>query len=162
MGKNKEKKPTLYVKLPNGRYQEYVEPADVTATDSDTIYRKRYSKTARRVVYEPIGLFYDGQELREGVWVVARSAGCCGSSSLTEGNHLRSEVFGIEYCSPLANVSLSELGSMQKLAVYLSSRFDDVWRERNSGISQYEFCARIVRMLFEYEKEKNKQDGKCR
>lgn len=136
-------KQKLYVKLPNGRYEEYREP--VQEYDN-----KLYRKVMRgsKAYYEPCSMLMT-DDLPEGVWVVVKH---CGSKSISSGRYMLENYMCLK-TGDIQDVSLAKLGGMQKLAEHLSRHWDEV-----SGASQFERCASIVAILMNYENQK--EDGK--
>ena len=132
----------LYVKLPNGRYQEYREP--VQEYDN-----KLYRKVVRgnRVQYEPCSMLMT-DDLPEGVWVVVKHRG---SKSISSGRYMLENYMCMK-AGDIQDVSLSKLGGMEKLSHYLSQH----WNELPKDLSQYDTCRAIVGLLFQYENEKEK------
>ena len=133
-------KQKLYVKLPNGRYEEYREP--VQEYDN-----KLYRKVVRgnRVHYEPCSMLMTN-DLPEGVWVVVKHRG---SKSISNGRYMLENYMCLK-TGDIQDVSLAKLGGMEKLAHHLSQH----WNELPRDWSQYDLCRAIVGLLFQYEKEK--------
>jgi hypothetical protein len=52
----------------------------------------------------------------------------------------------------IQEMSLAELGGMERLAHYLSQH----WNELQKDWSQYDLCRAIVGLLFQYNKDKDK------
>ena len=132
----------LYVKLPNGRYEEYIEP--IREFDN-RLFRK--VEHGNRVTYEPCSMLMT-EDLPEGVWVVLRHKGC---RSFTNGIYLLENYMCMK-AGDIQEVSLARLGGMERLAHHLSTH----WDELPKNTSQYGLCQAIVGMLFKYEKEKEK------
>lgn len=136
----KKKKQTLYIKLPNGRYQEYKEEEPVT---DNALYR-RFGKR-----YYPVSMHTETDSLPEGVWVVQKYPY---SRQFTNGDYLRDDVFKLYNAGKLEPVSLAKLGSMNKLVDHLAHHFDKIeW----NGRSTYDVCGDIVSILFNYERQKD-------
>ena len=133
-------KQKLYVKLPNGRYEEYREP--VQEYDN-----KLYRKVVRgsKAYYEPCSMLMTN-DLPEGVWVVVKHKG---SKSISNGKYLLENYMCLK-ASDIQDTPLSKLGGMEKLAHHLSQH----WNELPRDWSQYDLCRAIVGLLFQYEKEK--------
>ena len=133
-------KQKLYVKLPNGRYEEYREP--VQEYDN-----KLYRKVVRgnKAYYEPCSMLMTN-DLPEGVWVVVKHKG---SKSISNGKYLLENYMCLK-ASDIQDTPLSKLGGMEKLAHHLSQH----WNELPRDWSQYDLCRAIVGLLFQYEKDK--------
>lgn len=130
-------KPTLYIKLSNGRYKKYHEP---TQEYDNKLYRKvvRGSKTS----YEPCSMLMTN-DLPEGVWVVVKHKG---SRSISSGKYLLDNYLCMK-TGDIQDVSLAKLGGMEKISHYLSQHWDELPKDR----SQYDLCRAIVGLLFKYE-----------
>ncbi len=129
------KKPELYIKE-NGRYQPYKEPMP---DDSNVLYRRVGRK------YVPHDILLPRDFLNEGVWVVSKHRSGYG---VTSASYLR-ELFQCERISDLKEVSVAELGGMDKLADHLQQH----WGEIDRTLSIADQCRQIVGILFEYRKE---------
>ena len=136
-------KQKLYVKLPNGRYEEYREP--VQEYDN-----KLYRKVMRgsKAYYEPCSMLMTN-DLPEGVWVVVKHKG---SKSISSGKYMLENYMCLK-AGDIQEMSLSKLGGMDKLADYLSCNWDKLPKNK----SQYDLCRAIVGLLFNYEKEKDEK-----
>ena len=130
------KKPQLYIKNEKGRYEPYVEPV---ADDSNVLYRREGKKYVAHSMTIPMDV------LNEGIWVVTKNRH---SIRYATADYLR-KVFKCERVSDLKDVSVAELGGMDKLAGYLFDRWEEI-----KGVSLYERCVQIVRILMQYGKEK--------
>ena len=137
-------KQKLYVKLPNGRYEEYHEP--IQEYDN-----KLYRKVVRgsKVYYKPCSMLMTN-DLPEGVWVVVKHHG---SKSISSGKYMYENYMCMK-TGDIQEVSLAKLGGMERLSHYLSQHWDELPKNN----SQYDLCRAIVGLLFNYEKEK--KDGK--
>ena len=133
-------KQKLYVKLPNGRYEEYREP--IQEYDN-----KLYRKVVRgsKVHYEPCSMLMTN-DLPEGVWVVVKHKG---SKSISSGKYMLENYMCLK-AGDIQEMSLAKLGGMERLAHYLSQH----WNELPNDWSQYDLCRAIVGLLFQYEKDK--------
>lgn len=133
-------KQKLYIKLPNGRYEEYREP--VQEYDN-----KLYRKVMRgsKAYYEPCSMLMT-DDLPEGVWVVVKHHG---SKSISSGRYMLENYMCLK-TGDIQDVSLAKLGGMEKLAHHLSQH----WNELPRDWSQYDMCRAIVGLLFQYEKNK--------
>jgi len=131
-------KQKLYVKLPNGRYEEYREP--VQEYDN-----KLYRKTMRgnKAYYEPCSMLMT-DDLPEGVWVVTKHIY---GKHYSTGKYLN-DCFMCLKASDIQETPLSKLGGMDKLADWLCTNWDKLPKNK----SQYELCQAIVGLLFNYEK----------
>lgn len=137
-------KQKLYVRLPNGRYEEYREP-ERPQTDN-ALYRRVGKK------YEPVNMMLECHSWQEGVFVVTKNRSALQPDSWTSGEYLQ-QIFKLYKCGDIENVSIAKLGGMQKLADHLSRHWDEI-----NGTSQFERCASIVAILMNYENQK--EDGK--
>lgn len=138
-------KKNLYVKNEKGRYELYKEPEPPF---NNVLYR-RYKRGDKNIYVPQSMLTYN--DLDEGVWVVTKHRY---GKSYSTGRYLN-DCFMLLKASDIQETPLSKLGGMEKLASWLSCH----WDELPKGRSQYEFCCAIVKTLFDYEKENNK-DGK--
>lgn len=136
-------KPTLYIKLPNGRYEEYHEPIQEY---DNKLYRKVVRGT--RTSYEPCSMLMT-RDLEEGVWVVTKHKG---HRSITSGKYMLENYLCLK-TGDIQEVSLAKLGGMERLSDYLSRHWDELPRDK----SQYDLCRAIVGLLFKYEKEKEQE-----
>lgn len=127
-------KPQLYIKE-KGRYKPYVEPVP---DDSDVLYRRDGRK------YVPHSMTIPLNVLDEGVWVVAKHRY---SMAYTTPSHLR-ELFRCERVSDLKEVSVADLGGMDKLANHLQQHYHEI---ENTSLADK--CRQIVGILFNYGKE---------
>ena len=130
-----EKKPTLYIKKPNGRYKKYVEPEPVL---DNALYRRVGKK------YEPVSMMMEANSLPEGVWVVMKHKY---SRQYANADYLL-KVFGLEKASDIEETPLSKIGGMAKLGDHLATNWKKI-----TGDTVYEQCYSIVKILFDYEKE---------
>lgn len=134
-------KQKLYVKLPNGRYEEYKEPQ---RPERDNALYKRVGKK-----YIPCQIFMDsGFSWQEGVFVVLKSYSSTNPDTRMSAEYLQ-KIFNLYKCGDIENVSIAKLGGMQKLAGHLCKHWDEI-----SGNSVYERAASIVAILMNYENEK--------
>lgn len=133
-------KKKLYVRLPNGRYQEYREPVQEY---DNKLYRKVLH--GNKVHYEPCSMLMT-DDLPEGVWVVVKHRG---SKSISSGRYMLENYMCLK-TGDIQDVSLAKLGGMERLAHYLSQH----WNELPKDWSQYDLCRAIVGLLFQYEKDK--------
>ena len=133
-------KQKLYIKLPNGRYEEYHEP--IQECDN-----KLYRKVVRgnKAYYEPCSMLMTN-DLPEGVWVVVKHKG---SKSISSGKYMLEKYMCLK-AGDIQETSLAKLGGMDKLADWLCHNWDKLPKNK----SQYDLCRAIVGLLFQYEKEK--------
>jgi hypothetical protein len=133
-------KQKLYVRLPNGRYQEYREP--VQEYDN-----KLYRKVVRgnKVQYEPCSMLMT-DDLPEGVWVVVKHRG---SKSISSGRYMLENYMCMK-AGDIQDVSLAKLGGMERLARHLETN----WSKLPNNVSLYQLAKSIVGILLDYEKEK--------
>lgn len=137
----KKEKPTLYIKMPNGRYAEYKEEEPMT---DNALYRR----VGKR--YYPVSMQMNCDSLPEGVWVVQKYPY---SRQYTNGDYLRDDVFRLYNAGKLEPVSMAKLGSMNKLVDHLAHHFNEIeW----DGRSIYDICGDIVSVLFNYENAEEK------
>ena len=129
------KRPKLYTKNENGRYEEYHIPdLDV----SETLYRKING----RYVPESINCTSD---LPEGVWVVTRGRSYW---EMISGKYLREQMM-LEKASDLKEMpNLAELGSWQKCANYVLRTIGDI-----DKMTRNEIVNAIVGKVYEYSKK---------
>lgn len=134
-------KQKLYVKLPNGRYEEYRE--QIQEYDN-----KLYRKVMRgnKVYYEPCSMLMTN-DLPEGVWVVVKHKG---SKSISNGNYMYENYMCMK-AGDIQDVSLAKLGGMDKLAHHLMQHWDELPKNK----STYGVCQAIVGILCNYEKDKD-------
>lgn len=128
-----EKKPKLYVKKDNGRYEEYHEPTPVR---DNALYRKIGKR------YEPVSMIDAADGWTEGVYAVVKHPM---GRQIANASYLR-EIFGTYRCGDIEKVSVAKLGGMTKLADHLMHHWDEV-----KGASVYERCASIVAILMNYD-----------
>lgn len=130
-----DNKPKLYVKLPNGRYKEYIEPEPEY---DNKLYRKVGNK------YVPCSM-QETSNLDEGVWVVVRHKG---HKSFTNGKYLLDRYMCLK-AGEIQDVSLSTLGGFERLTEHLVHH----WEEIPQNCSRYDLARAIVGILFEYGNE---------
>lgn len=125
----------LYVRNPNGRYEEYVE----RAMESDN---KLYRRVGKK--YEPCSMLRT-DDLGEGVWVVVRHRG---HKSYSNGKYLLDRYMCLK-AGDIQDVSLSELGGLERLSDALCRHWDEIPK----NVSQYDVARAIVGLLYKYAKE---------
>lgn len=135
-------KQKLYVKLPNGRYEEYREPVQEY---DNKLYRK--VMRGNKAHYEPCSMLITN-DLPEGVWVVVKHRG---SKSISSGKYMLENYMCLK-AGDIQEMSLAKLGGMERLAHHLSQH----WNELPKDWSQYDLCRAIVGLLFQYNKDKDK------
>ena len=128
-------KEKLYIKLPNGRYQEY---KPVPQYDN-ALYRKRGNK------YVPWAMDLRSNELDEGVWVIVKDKGC---TSFSNGKSMYDSYLCMKCGDIVKAPSLAELGGWNKLADYLLQNWDKVDKRCVDTM-----CKTIVGILMQYGKE---------
>lgn len=134
----------LYIKLPNGRYQEYKAPKP----SIDNRLFRRFVKGGK-VTYKPCSMLMTN-DLPEGVWVVLKHPG---SKSITSGNYLYDRYMCMK-AGDIQEVSLARLGGMERLADHLCAH----WHELPKEDSIYDTCRAIVSFLFSYEKDRDNEE----
>lgn len=130
-------KPKLYVKLSNGRYEEYREPE---RPERDNALYRRFGKK-----YVPVNMLVECNSWQEGVFAVTRNHSTMKPDHWVSGSYLQ-EIFKLYKCGEIENVSIGKLAGMDKLANYLCRHWQEV-----EGASVYERCASIVAILMRYE-----------
>ena len=133
----------LYIKLPNGRYEEYHAPEPKT---DNRLFRRIVR--GGKVTYEPCSMLMT-DDLPEGVWVVTKQPG---SKSITSGRYLYDRYMCMK-SGDIQEVSLARLGGMERFANHLCSH----WNEIPNGCSIHDTCRAIVSILFKYEQERNNE-----
>ena len=128
-------KKQLYIKNEKGRYEPYREPEPPY---DNCLYRKVGKK------YEPTSMCVT-RDLEEGVWVVTKHVY---GKSVSSGMYLR-DCFMCQKASDIQEVSLAELGGLDKLADWLCTHWGEVPRDK----SVYDICRGIVGILRRYKEE---------
>lgn len=131
-------KQQLYIKNDKGRYEPYREPEPPY---DNCLYRKIGKK------YEPTSMCLT-RDLPEGVWVVTKNVY---GRRVSSGIYLR-DCFMCQKASDIQEVSLAELGGLDKLADHLFQHFDEI--PKNKSID--EICRAIVGILSNYKTGKEK------
>lgn len=129
-------KPKLYIKE-KGKYKPYVPPE---LEVDNNLYRKINGK------YYPWEMDLKNDHLPEGVWVITRHKSC---TSFIEGKHLR-EQFRLDKASDIKEVSLAELGSLEKLTREVLESLPDDYRNRTT----IDLVHLIVGKVYELSKKK--------
>lgn len=127
--------PKLYIKE-NGRYKEYKE-------EEPSFDNRLYRKVGRK--YEPCSMLMT-DDLQEGVWVVVKHSG---RKSFSNAKYLYERYMCLK-ASDIQDVSLAELGGLERLTHTLSRHWDELPRDT----SQYGLCQAIIGLLYKYSKEK--------
>ena len=133
------KKPKLYIKKPNGRYEEYKEPLPEF---DNKLYRKRGNK------YVEWGMDLRYNELDEGVWVITKRRGC---HSYAAASGLYDYYVAMKCGDIIDAPSLAELGGYDVLAHHLLMNWDKVDKTCVDTM-----CKTIVSILMQYKKENKK------
>ena len=87
--------------------------------------------------------------LPEGVWVIVRHKSC---TSFTSGKYLREE-FRLDKASDIKEVSLAELGSLEKLTREVLDELPSDYRNRTT----HDLVHLIVGKVYELTKKKKKE-----
>lgn len=132
-------KPQLYIKNDKGRYEPYTLPEPEV---DNKLYRKINGK------YYAWEMDLRNNHLPEGVWVITRHKSC---SSWIRGSYLR-EQFMLEKASDIKEVSLAELGSLEKLANEVLDEIPSDYRSRNIT----DLIHLIVGIVYKLSKNKEK------
>ena len=146
------KRQKLYIKNEKGRYEEF--RPDMKSDDSDLLFRKIRGK------YVPASRRDEFDSLSEGVWVVLSNLSHC-SRSMTNGDYLK-ELFQINKVSGIEEVSIAQLGSLEKYYDYVSSEWSKYYKDymlvHGWGPSNAEAIHFIIGKVFEYSllQEKSK------
>lgn len=140
------KRQKLYIKNEKGRYEEF--RPDMKSEDSDLLFRKIRGK------YVPVNRRYEYDSLSEGVWVVLSNLSYC-SRSMTNGDYLK-ELFQINKVSGIEEVSIAQLGSLEKYYDYVSSEWSKYYKDymlgHEWGPSNADVIHFIIGKVFEYSK----------
>ena len=136
-----EKKPKLYEKLPNGRYQEYRDPEPPMY---DNAVYKRVGKK-----YVPFNIHISSDfTWPEGVFAVVKNHSALQPDEWASAEYLQ-KIFRLYKCGEIENVSIGKLGGMNKLAEHLARHWNEI-----EGVNVYDKAASIVAILMNYESEK--------
>ena len=130
-------KPKLYIKNDKGKYKTYV-PTELEVDNK--LYRKINGK------YYPWEMDLRNEHLPEGVWVITRHKSC---TSFTGGKYLR-EQFRLDKASDIKEVSLAELGSLERLTREVLESLPDDCRNRTTS----DLVHLIVGKVYELSKNK--------
>lgn len=138
-----EKKPKLYIRKDNGRYEEYREPPRPTYDNA------LYKRVGKR--YEPCQMCLSGEfSWQEGVFAVVRTHGHATPNSWTSADYLQ-KLYKLYRCGDIEQVSIGKLAGMDKLANYLAQHWSEI-----EGLTVYEKAASVVAILMSFEEETNK------
>ena len=149
------KRKKLYIKNEKGRYEEF--RPDMKSEDSDLLFRKIRGK------YVPVNRRYECDSLSEGVWVVLSNLSYC-SRSITNGDYLK-ELFQVNKVSGIEEVSIAQLGSLEKYYDYVSSEWSKYYKNymlgHEWGPSNADAIHFIIGKVFEYckMKEAERKEG---
>ncbi len=132
-------KPQLYIKNEKGRYEPYKLPEPEV---DNKLSRKINGK------YYPWEMDLKNDHLPEGVWVITRHKSC---TSRTSGSYLR-EQFRLDKASDIKEVSLAELGSLEKLTREVLEALPNDYRNRSTN----DLVHLIVGKVYEITKQKVK------
>lgn len=133
-----EKKPKLYIRLPNGRYEEYREP------ELPKIDNALYRRVGKKYVPWDMLISHDFS-WHEGVFAVVKNHSALQPNEWASADYLQ-KIFRLYKCGEIENVSIGRLGGMNKLANYLAQHWNDI-----EGHNPYEKAASIVAILMNYE-----------
>ena len=132
-------KPQLYIKNEKGRYEPYKLPE---LEVDNKLYRKINGK------YYAWEMDLRNDHLPEGVWVITRHKYC---TSFTSGSYLR-EQFRLDKASDIKEVSLAELGSLEKLTREVLDALPSDYRNRTTN----DLVHLVVGKVYELSKIKEK------
>lgn len=135
-----EKRPKLYFRKDNGRYEEWHE------TERPTYDNALYRRIGKR--YEPVNMHLECHSWQEGVFAVTKNHSAMNPDHWVSGSYLQ-EIFKLYKCGEIEKVSIGKLAGMDKLANYLCCHWNEV-----EGASVYERCASIVAILMRFEDDK--------
>ena len=140
------KRQKLYIKNDKGRYEEFRQ--DMKSEDDDLLFRKIRGK------YVPVNRRYEYDSLSEGVWVVLSNLSYC-SRSMTNGDYLK-ELFQVNKVSGIEEVSIAQLGSLEKYYDYVSSEWSKYYKDymlgHEWGPSNADDIHFIIGKVFEFSK----------
>ena len=146
-------KQKLYIKNGKGRYEEY-KPERKT-DDDDLFFRKVNGK------YVPCSRYDHYDMAREGVWVVLSNLSYC-SRQCISADYLK-DLFQIQKVSDIEEVSIAQLGGLEKYYDYVISEWNKYYKQYMLGHewspSNSDAIHFIIGKVFEFN-EKLKKDGK--
>jgi hypothetical protein len=128
-------KPKLYIKE-KGKFKPYIPP-------EIEVDNKLYRKINGR--YYAWEMDLRNEHLPEGVWVITRHKSC---TSFTSGKYLR-EQFRLDKASDIKEISLAELGSLEKLTREVLEALPSDYRNRTTN----DLVHLIVGTIFELNKK---------
>ena len=146
-------KQKLYIKNEKGRYEEY--KPELKTDDCNLFFRKIKGK------YMPCGRYeHIGSMATEGVWVVISNLSTC-SSQCASGDYLK-ELFQIQKVSGIEEVTIAQLGGLEKYYDYVASEWSKYYKDYMLGHewspSNSDAIHFIIGKVFEFnEKQKAKQ-----
>ena len=146
-------KQKLYIKNEKGRYEEY--KPEMKTDDDDLLFRKVKGK------YVPCGRNEHLDRLSEGVWVVLSNLSYC-SRQMASADYLK-DLFQIQKVSGIEEVSIAQLGGLEKYYDYVASEWNKYYKDYLLGHewspSNSDAIHFIIGKVFEFN-EKQKKDGK--
>ena len=140
-------KQKLYIKKENGRYEEY--KPQMKADDGDLFFRRVKGK------YVPCGRNEHMDGLSEGVFVVLSNLSHC-SQQMASADYLK-ELFQIQKVSGIEDVTIAQLGGLEKYYDYVSSEWNKYykyymlgheWPPSNSDVIHF-----IIGKVFEFSEK---------
>ena len=147
------KKQKLYIKNEKGRYEEY--KPEMKTDDGNLFFRKVNGK------YVPCGIYKRTDRLSEGVWVVLSNLSYC-SRQMASADYLK-DLFQIQKVSGIEEVSIAQLGGLEKYYDYVASEWNKYYKDYMLGHewspSDSEAIHFIIGKVFEFN-EKQKEQGK--
>ena len=147
------KKQKLYIKNEKGRYEEY--KPEMKTDDGNLFFRKVKGK------YVPCGRYNRTDMLSEGVWVVLSNLSYC-SRQMASADYLK-DLFQIRKVSSIEEVSIAQLGGLEKYYDYVASEWNKYYKDYMLGHewspSDSEAIHFIIGKVFEFN-EKQKKQGK--
>ena len=145
------KKQKLYIKNEKGRYEEY--KPEMKADDGNLFFQKVKGK------YVPCSRYDHYNMAREGVWVVLSNLSYC-SSQCISADYLK-ELFQIIKVSDIEEVSIAQLGSLEKYYDYVSSEWNKYYKDYMLGHewspSNSDFIHFIIGKVFEFNEKQKKE-----
>ena len=131
-------KPQLYIKNDKGRYEPYTLPEPEV---DNKLYRKINGK------YYPWEMDLKNDHLPEGVWVITSHKSC---TSFTSGSYLR-EQFKLDKASDIKEVSLAELGSLEKLTSEVLDALPSDYRNRTTNDLVHLIVGKVYEITKQHE-----------
>lgn len=137
-------KQKLYIKNEKGKYEEYKPERKID--EPDLFFRRVRGK------YIPCGSTEHLERLGEGVWVVLSNLSYC-SKSISSGDYLK-ELFQIHKVSGIEEVTIAQLGWLEKYYDYVSSEWSKYYKQYMLGHewspSNSDAIHFIIGKVFEY------------